>query len=267
MSSPTPKLTPWSISKGQIAHGCTLRFSLQYIEKAQKQKIERSEGRVGAAAHLFVEYCLQGDDYKVAYQKAVVDQRLTRNETLQLATFKDAVLRFIDRFATWRDKMNVADDEFFIEKEVAFDKDKNLTGYWDSETFFRGKWDIGALVRRSGKLYVIIIDHKTGVPKDNLERYQDQLWSYVASAKILYPELAGAQPAVHWMRADDPDDSIVWGPMISARRIEDDIMPWFWEYFEEASSKGLDTPVPKKDWYCDFCPFRYRCPLFATKTQ
>lgn len=262
MTEVSGKFTPWSISKAQVANNCTLRFNLQYIEKAKQQRIERPEGRIGAAAHEFVEDCLEGKDYREAYKKAVVSNRLTREETLELATYKDAVLGFVKRFTAWRDKMGVSVDDFFIEKDVAFDRDRNITEYWGKDSFFRGKWDIGALVRRGGKLYVIIMDHKTGEPKDDLERYKDQLWSYVASAKVLYPDLAGAQTAIHWMKADDPKKAIVWGKMMSAEKIESEVMPWFWDFFAEAGEKGQGVPVPTQGWFCDFCGFKYRCPLY-----
>lgn len=263
MSQAAKKFAPWSISKAKVANNCTFRFNLQYVKRKKQRRIERPEGRIGAAAHEFVEDCLAGDDYRLAYKKAVISNKLTRDETLELATYKNAVLAFVERFTKWRKKMGVKDDDFFIEKDVAFDRDRNITGYWDKEaTFYRGKWDIGALVRRNGKLYVVILDHKTGAPKDSLDRYQDQLWSYVASAKVLYPDLAGAQSAIHWMRAEDPSDAIMWGPMISADKIENEVMPWFWEYFDDAGKKGLETPVPKKGWYCDFCGYKHLCPIF-----
>lgn len=256
-------LAPWSISKGQVAYNCNLQFRLKYIERAKKQHIESSAGRIGAAAHEFIEQYMKGDAYELAYRKAVINNKLTRKETLTLATYKDAVLSFVERFTKWRETLGVSDEDYFIEKDVSFDKDCNPVGYWDKSSFFRGKWDIGALVRRAGKLYVVIIDHKTGAPKEDLERYKDQLWSYMASALIMYPDLAGAQSAIHWMQADDPSKAIVWGSMINREQIEDEILPWFWEYFDAAGKKGLDTPVPEKGWYCDFCEYRYRCPLFS----
>jgi len=266
--SVNPKdLEPWSISKGQVAHACNFRFNLKYIKREKGKRIERPEGRIGSAAHEFVEDCLKGMAYKTAYKKAVVANRLTRNETLTLATYKDAVLAFVKRFAAWRDKLGVSTEDFFIEKEVAFDRETNLTGYWDKNTFFRGKWDIGAIVKRGDKRYVIVIDHKTGTPpgptdEDPLSKYKDQLWAYIASAKVLYPDLVGAQAAIHWMKAEDPEDAIVWGPMISAEKISQEVMPWFWKYFGDAGNKGVATPIPTKGWYCGFCEFRYRCPLF-----
>ena len=260
-------LTPWSISKGQVAQDCSLRFNLKYIKRERGQKIERPEGRIGSAAHLFLERCLKGEDYKSAFMKSSIDEKLTREESLELATFKDPVLRFVKRFNAWRKKMGVGDDSFFIEKEVSFSRDKVPTGFWDTDTFFRSKWDIGAIVEKGTGKHVVIIDHKTGTPPaagdpDPLGKYRDQLWSYIASAYIEFPDLAGVQTAIHWMREDDPKHSIMWGQAMSKDRIVAEILPWFWKYFAEATDKGCGTPTPKKGWYCDFCEYRYKCPLF-----
>lgn len=255
-------LAPWSISKGKVAHNCTLRFNLKYVEKAEKQKVEASAGRIGAAAHVFVEECLKGVDYKKAYKKAVMSQVLTREETLELATFKNASLDFVDRFTKWRENMGVSESDFFIEKEVAFDRNKNESEYWGDNTFFRGKWDVGAIVRQNNRMYVVILDHKSGQPKEDLGRYRNQLWSYIASAYVMFPQMAGAQTAIHWMKEEDRSNAIAWGPMVSADNIEEKVMPWFWDYFEEAEEKGVSDPVPSEGWYCDYCEYKYRCPLF-----
>lgn len=260
-------LTPWSISKGQIAQNCSFRFHLQYIQRAPKQTIERPEGRIGSAAHLFVENCLQGMDYKLAFRKAAMSNPMTRNEILELKTFKDNALGFVDRFTQWREKMGVGDDAFFIEKEVAFNDKMEPSEYWGDDTFFRGKWDIGAIVERRGKRYVIIIDHKTGNPpasdaNNPLGKYQDQLWSYIASAFVLYPDIAGAQTAINWLREDDDDLATMWGKMVPRKEIQEEVMPWFWRYFDEASNNVMQRPTPNKGWYCDFCAYKYKCPLF-----
>lgn len=253
---------PWSISKAQVAHNCTLQFNLKYAKKERGKTVVRSEGRVGAAAHEFMENILAGHPVDFAYKKAVIDNKLARNETLTLATYKDAVLQFRDRIAAWRMKMGVRDTDFFIEKEVAFTREMEVVDYWDKTAYYRGKWDIGALVQRNDGLYVIIMDHKTGQPGEDLSRYKDQLWAYIASAMVMYPHLSGAQTAVHWMKAETPKEAIVWGDMYKADQIKAEILPWFFSYFDAANARGNDVPLPSQGWQCDFCEYKYKCPLF-----
>lgn len=252
-------LRPWSISKAGVAHQCGLRFHLKYVIRSQdKREIIRPEGRIGKAAHDVQERVLRGEPFDKAFKSAVIREKLTRNEMLEAVTYKTAIQKFTQRFSAWAKKFNA--EKILLEHEVSILRDLTPCDYWDKRAFFRGVWDVGVLLRAEDGLRVVILDHKTGAPKE-LSVYEDQLNSYLVTAYALYPELVGAQTAIHWLQAANDASAIDWGPFVSTAHIKETLVPWFLDHLDTATTKGLTSKVPVRGWYCGFCEFQHVCPL------
>jgi hypothetical protein len=250
---------PWSISKANVAHQCTLRFHLQYNKRAKGHRIESSAGRIGSAVHEILERMLKGEEFRPSFMAASM-QTLTRPEILELKTHKDGIHRFLDIFKKWRAKMGRP--EVYPELQLAITTDLVETGYWDKDVFFRGVLDISAVVTKGDEKYAIIIDHKTGEVSD-IEKYADQLESYVALASVIYPEIVGAQAAIHWVRAQEAANQkpVVWGPMYRRPEIESTILPKFLAHLAQAETLVQGRPTPTEGWYCQFCQYQDICPV------
>jgi hypothetical protein len=251
---------PWSISKANVAHECTLRFHLRYTKRAAGRRIENSAGRIGTAVHEILERMLRGEDFRMSFMSAAMEN-LTRNETLELKTHEVGIKRFFDIFAKWRDKMGRP--EVYPELQLAITKDLTETGYWDDDCYFRGVLDVSCVVTRAGgDKYAIIIDHKSGDVSD-IEKYEDQLDAYVALASIIYPEVVGAQAAIHWVKAQEALDqkTIAWGQLYMRPQIETHILPKFLGHLEAAEELVQARPTPTEGWYCQFCEYQDSCPI------
>jgi len=250
---------PWSISKANMAHECTYRFHMRYTKRAKGRRIENSAGRIGTAVHDILDRMLQGTEFKRAFVNASI-QKLTRKEILELKTHEEGIKRFIERFADWRDKMGKP--EVYPEVQMAITEELGETGYWDKDAYFRGVLDISTVVTRGDQKYAVIIDHKTGMPSD-IEKYKPQLDSYVAMASVVYPDIVGAQAAIHWVRAQEAADEevIAWGPMYKRPVIEKLILPQFLEHLQSAEARAQERPTPTEGWYCEFCEYQDSCPI------
>jgi len=253
------KNTPWSISKANLAHQCTLRYHLKYSKRVAGHHIESSAGRIGSAAHQILEKMLKGDDFRTAFVAAAMS-KLTRTEQLELKTYESGILRFLQIFGEWRTKMGRP--EVYPELQLAVTADLVGTDYWDSDAFFRGVLDISAVVTKNGEKFAIIVDHKSGDVTE-IDKYMDQLDAYVAISSIIYPEVVGAQAAIHWLRAESSLDQkpIVWGPMYYRTEIEETILPKFLKHLAEAEERVRGRPVPTAGWYCTFCEYQKTCPI------
>lgn len=251
---------PWSISKAKVAYDCNQRFFWKYQERLKGRRVERSEGRLGTAVHQILERTLQGDEYDKAFRMAAIDAKLTRNEMLTLATFRDSVMRFLERFGAWCEKYGVKKEDILIEEELSITANLTPTGYWSTDSLMRGLIDIGVRVRLDGKLFIVIIDHKTGNPRE-MDEYVTQLKAYGVMACAFYPEVEGVQPVIHWPKAEEPQDVFDWGPMWTREQIETELVPWLHSFLDGANERGLAEPKPVVGWYCEYCEFRHRCPL------
>lgn len=252
---------PWSVTKAKIAHNCSLRFNWQYVNKVPGKKVERAEGRIGKAVHQILERMLLGHTWKKAFFQAALDASLTRTEMQELDTFKDSVHRFLDRFSAFCEKNNVSEDEIYVEHDLLVFRDlTSCDDYWEDDLWIRGVVDVGVRVIRNEDPYMIIIDHKTGRPRE-IDEYMTQLRTYAVMTMGVFPDVAGVQAAIHWPRAEDPKDVFSWGPMWPKEYVLETLYPWLSEYLGEAAAKGLADPTPQQGWYCDYCQFRYRCPL------
>ncbi len=253
---------PWSSSKISVVDSCTLRFHFKYRLRDKGAPIARSEGRMGAAIHEFLELRLRGEAMDVAFRKAAVGNKLVHNEVLALAAARESTDRFMRRFSAWCAKKGVTKDRVFIEKDVMITHAyEAASDYWGKDVLYRGKWDIGVVIPSAEGPVVVIIDHKTGERRET-QKYQDQLWSYIASAYYTYPDLQGAQGALHWLDEDDAKESIQWGKYFSRERIEGLVLPWFVRQLQGAETRTQEPPVPTSSWMCNFCEYRHKCPLY-----
>jgi len=256
---------PWSISKAKTAYQCSQQFHWKYKERLKGRRIERAEGRVGIAVHKLLERMLQGEEYDMAFRKSAIDAKLTRPEMLTMATFRDAATRFMERFYAWCDRYGVdRKNDIFVEEALSITRDLKPTKYWGDDSLIRGYLDLGVRVRLQGELYVVIIDHKTGNPSE-MERHLQQLKVYSVMACAFHPEVAGVQPVIHWPKAEETKDVFDWGPMWSREYVEQELAPWLFEYLDGANAQGLADPEPTQGWFCDYCEFRHRCPLFGSE--
>ncbi len=253
---------PWSLSKAKIAKDCALRFHWKYVNKVPGKWVESSAGRMGSAVHQIIERMLIGHEYDVAFKQAAIDAKLTRPEMLELSTFKDPIHRFLERFLQFCDKNGVERDAIMVEQDLLVHRDLSPGfHFWnDPDLWIRGAADVAVPVPKQGQPYMIIVDHKTGEPRD-IDEYLDQLKFYAVMSVGMFPEIAGAQAVIHWPRAEDPKDVFAWGPMWSREYILDTLYPWVEEYLDDAEARGKAKPVPTEGWYCEYCEFRHRCPL------
>lgn len=253
------KNTPWSISKANVAHQCQYRYHLQYSKKTKGHRVESSAGRIGTAVHGILERMLAGGDYRESFIAEAM-AGLTRPETLDLKTFESGIHRFVAMFKSWRRKMG--GPEVYLEHQLAFTEAGALSEYWGDDTYFRCVYDIYTLVERDGKLYALVFDHKTGDPSD-IDKYSAQLNSYLATAILTNPEVAGAQAAIHWVKAEEKKDEkpVVWGKMYTREDVLTSVVPSLREYLQAAEALTQERPKPTEGWYCDFCQYQKICPL------
>lgn len=254
-------LTPWSISKAKTARQCTQRFHWYYLQDVKRDGIAHPAGRVGGAVHYAIEKMLLDGDrsFKDAIKDGAIGEGLSYEETLTARAYKKDVEHFIEKFRDWKtDAVDV--EETFIEKKAAVTKDLDpIDDWWDSESiYFRSIWDIGALIHHKNKRTMVIFDHKTGRPRD-ISNYEKQLRSYTVTAYAHFPDIDGVQTALHWLKKPQ-GDSFDWSDYYSRSQIEDEIIPWFYEYFEHTKDLVKQEPRPTEGFYCDFCPFQYKCP-------
>jgi len=250
---------PWSISKADVALACNLRFKLRYDVGEKGQAITSGAGRIGSAVHIVLETMLEGGSFEAGFKRGVMKAALTHKETYELKTYREPVDRFMKKYGDWKSRYNVLEEH--VEKQVSINKDLDIIGYWDKPGYFRGVFDLGVLVERAGKKYLIVIDHKSGDPKP-IENYTKQLHSYMVCALSLYPDIAGAQAAIHWLRAQEDLDQkpIEWTQMYSAETIQNKLVPWLHDYLGEAQERGDAAPEANEGWYCTFCEYQYKCP-------
>jgi len=267
---------PWSMSKAEAAKNCSFAFNLRYVNRVKGVTPPQSAAsRIGKAAHSILEGILKDRSDTPFKQmrnllfRASIDQQLTTPEIEELAAFTHSIANFYRRIQVYREKKGVT--SMFVERRFGLRPDLGPTDFWGKDipgagvdfkgrpirdVFFRGVWDLVMLA--SG--YAIIIDHKSGVvPKDVSDvnaHYEHQLNLYAVAALSLFPEIKGAQSALHFLQSEE----IIWGPMVTADQIKEKLIPWYVDYINRsASAVALNTP--QKGWYCDFCEYTALCPL------
>lgn len=267
---PNMSFAPWSISKAQVAHTCGMRFDYTYVNRKPKRATANTAGRIGSAVHRVLELMVKGYSFEDAFRAAVMHRQvgaelelgLTHKEMLELKSYRSSVHRFMEKFEAYKAQFEI--EGVFVELKVAVDANLDLVENWfDNDTvYFRGIFDLAVLLRRNGQQYLVIIDHKSGDPKDITE-YMDQLNAYLVMAVCLYPDLAGAQAAIHWLRAEEELEQPVveWTPLRSRSYIDAQVVPWLHQYLSDAQVAAEASQAPTAGWYCEFCDFRHLCPL------
>ncbi len=250
---------PWSVSKIDTAAQCGLRFIWKYVKKVPEAqgRIDPKQ-RVGTAAHLALELVLQGTDLLTAFKKAAVDTKLTTKEIEDLMMFQSNIRGFLERIEKF--KANNAVEKQVVEHKFGLDIFGKPTTFFDKRVFFRGVWDLGFnLVKKD----VILIDHKTGQPSADgkLDKYSKQLNTYAIAGRALFPDMKGAQTAIHYVSTGE----LLWGDYVTAEEINEKLLDWFVEYLNGCVSNLEEKPT--KGWYCDFCGYSGVCPAMKKGTN
>jgi hypothetical protein len=249
------KFAPWSQTKLETANRCSLRFKWEYVTKAKKYAVPASAGRIGAGAHKILELMLKGENFDRAFNIAGTDNKLTFNELESLACFKDAITEFLTRIAKW--KLAHPVEQEVIELKFGIDESLKPVGFWDKTALFRGAWDLGLKLKDKT---LVILDHKSGAEK-SMDNYTDQLNIYAASGLVLHPDITGVDTRIHYLQTKN----IANGPLISAEKIRNEILPWLLTYIEQTTITLLgEEAKPTKSWACSYCPFKPVCPAWTT---
>lgn len=245
---------PWSLSKADVAKNCGLRFHYKYVEKIKEPEPDRSEGRVGKAAHRVLELMLRGKSLQHAFSLASTDpkSKLTPEEKEALAGFNGNIEDFLRRIAKFKETQGPVKKEF-VEHKFGLTMDLKPTAFFADNVFFRGVWDFGLYLDNRN---LVILDHKTGKPSDSLEYHQDQLNMYAVAGKVLLPSMAGVQSALHYLR----NGKIVWGTYITAQEIDEKLISWLVEHLNSSVEYLSREANPGSQ--CGFCGFAPKCKAY-----
>lgn len=246
------KHAPWSISKADIAKQCGLRFHWKYVEKKKEPESERSEGRIGAAIHKVIELVLKGEKMERAFRVAAVDNKLTTNEVDDLYTFQGTITSFLERIAKFKVQKDAKTE--FVEHKFGITVNLKASTFFGKDVFFRGAWDLAYLL---GNRDLVVLDHKSGQPADNMDRYTNQLNSYAIAGRVLVPEMKGAVSAIHYVK----DGTIKWGSYIKGEEIDTKLIDWFVNYLND-SVANLDKKEAQVGWQCGFCGYASKCEAY-----
>jgi hypothetical protein len=243
------KHAAWSISKADLARQCGLKFQWKYVEKRQEAVSTRPEGRIGSAAHKTMELVLKGKDLQQSFTVAAVDNKLTTKEVDDLLTFSGSITEFLKRIEKFKAKSPAQDT--LVEHSFGLTIDLKPSTFFGKDVFFRGIYDFGLRLENRD---LIIVDHKSGAPSEDISKYTNQLNSYALAGRRLFPEINGVQSAIHYLQ----DGSLVWGTYISTGEIDEKLSDWLVNYLNECVA-GLDGQA-RPGWYCGYCGYANQCP-------
>lgn len=246
------KYAPWAISKADMAKQCGLRFYWKYVEKKKEPESERSEGRIGTAVHKVIELVLKGEKMERAFRVAAVDSKLTTNEIDDLFTFQGTITSFLERIAKFKIQRDAKQE--FVEHKFGITIDLKPSTFFGKDVFFRGAWDLAYML---GNRDLVMLDHKSGTPADNMDRYTNQLNSYALAGRVLVPEIKGAVSAIHYVQ----DGSIKWGTYISVEQIDEKLINWFVTYLNDCVA-NLEKIEAQVGWQCGFCGYASKCEAY-----
>lgn len=257
---------PWSLSKANVAKTCSLRFHYQYRLRTRQRQIKSNAGRIGAAVHEYIDGVLRGKDIAKTYLNACMKNKLTLDEQLTLDEFREPTQRFVTRINAFMDKKRAQgyDVTLASEKPYMFERDGTQVSEWFSDaSYWRGLVDAEVTLLKDGERAVYIFDHKTGRPShEKTTAYQAQVQSYAVAAAITYPDLVGVKTAVHWLREDHDDDIFSWSAYMPAAHIHDELIPWFYAFYDGAQAATQQEPAPQPGEHCTWCGYKHLCPLY-----
>ena len=104
--------------------------------------------------------------------------------------------------------------------------------------------------------YLIVIDHKSGDPQDDISKYLIQLNTYALAGIFLYPDIRRVQTALNYIMADN----LTWAAARSSDSIRTELIPWFAEFINKAGA-AAETETAQKGWWCAYCDHTQYCPL------
>ncbi len=246
---------PWSISKAGVIQKCSQQFDFKYGPKKIKELEVFQQATVGVVVHKVLEMALDGTPLKIAFRHAIDQSGVTTNEIDEIMAFYDQLDRFVKRMTAFQKKHGVMPQNRYIERRWAIKPDFTSTTFFDKTGLFRGVVDFGML---TAKQDLVIIDHKTGKPKDMLE-YDAQFKSYCVMALAVMPKIRGVQTAVNFTLTDQ----LVWNKFAPAEQIRSEYQPWLVEYLTKSCEKLLEKPVAVKGWYCGWCGYKSICTAFG----
>lgn len=267
------KYAPWSMSKVKLAKNCPFAFNCNYVQKFVQKTASKSQvANIGVAVHEILEEFLRGMDIREAFQRSIVNNKLTTPEAEEVGGYLHNIIQFKKRLDKFKKKHNVR--AMHIEEEFGFDIDLNGVDYWAREedkkdenghvpykVFFRGKWD---LVLETDDGHIIIIDHKSGEAKSDkteaLARYDDQRRFYAIGALTKYPQMRGVKTAFHYVMSEE----ILWVKgMDTPDSIRNKFVPWYVDLVNTSAAEIPSNRTGKKDWYCNFCSYTHLCPVHS----
>jgi len=251
------KFGPWSTSKAQLAMRCSFGFRAKYVHKVKGKALPTSSpARIGKAAHAALEWVLSGRyELKESLLKAALNHMLTTNEMDDLFAMSYNMNGFMKRMEKFKADKNVVDQQ--VELRFGLTQDFRPTKFFGKDVFFRGVWDLVFLsdTPNIGK-YLIVIDHKSGEPQDDISKYLAQLNTYSLAGIFLYPDVRGIQTALNYILAD----RLTWAGARSLDSIRAELIPWFVEFINQAGA-AAEVEIARKGWWCAYCDHTQHCPL------
>jgi hypothetical protein len=246
---------PWSVSKAGVIEKCSLQFDYKYGGDKFKELVQFEAAALGVAVHKALELALDGMSVKNALMFAGDEGGLTTDETEQLQTFHDQIVRFVAGQVAFCKQNGVLPQNRMRERKLAMTGDFTHTGWWGKDALFRGVIDYAVL---TAKRDLIITDHKSGKEKD-LKYFETQCKAYCLMAVANIPNLRGVQTCINFVMTDKQ----AWNPYVTTEVIRTEYGPWLIDYLTKACTGLLSEPVAKKGWYCDWCGYKPLCPSFG----
>lgn len=247
---------PWSYTMANVAHICPFHFYQKYVARAPSKDSVRIDGEVGTAVHRILDYCIKGTSLNVAYSDTINALNLTYDAEIAVHTYRAAIEDFLRGLRVFQKIQQVT--HTFSERRYGITKDFSLTGYKDKDCIIRGAVDL-TLITKYGR--AVIIDHKSGTRKKT-DAYNRQMAIYALLVNAASPLINSIRTAIHYVGANKNKKGTrtEWGleyPIETIQtRLREDIITWL----NEAAEAGR-TEVAQKSWLCEFCGYRYLCPL------
>lgn len=252
LSELAAKYTPWSLSKAELAATCPRRFNHAYVLKTKK-KAPTSALLVGQVIHKMLEMCLKGCSIQQALSFAEKDNSALMSDDLEkINALLPYVSSFLQKATTYIDKYSPIHK--LIETKLAISQTGSTIGYYDKSCLLRGVVDLALLLKQQ---HAIIIDHKTGKPKD-LSQYESQFGCYRLLLKASYPQLTGMQSAVNFIQEDRVEFDI-----FRETSIIDPLMDTVITFLNESSKDLADLEKTSTGWWCGWCDYDAGCPAKA----
>lgn len=255
---------PWSVSRAKMADRCPLQFRWQYLDRRKgDEEIQNDELslKMGKTMHELYENHFKGDSKKLAYVKAVQNNKLTRDEQKEMKKMVKGVSWFSEKLTSFVEDKVVKEDETFIslnqleysgrlgiEKRFSLDEDFKDTGNF-GKCFLRGVIDVVMFTKDNG---AVILDHKSS-SYPSLKFFKTQLRIYAAAILANYPHLDWVQCGVHFMPLQQIKlDTVIY------RDSFDSLKRGVYFYLSNAANSVLQNELRIAN-HCKWCQYRESC--------